>query len=230
MLAISELWGINEADLDSLIRKSGDSGISSPMRNVPTDQRLPMAGDRMLAGACRTATWGIELSAPAEVAWSWLTQLMRGGGMYGWPALETQDCHSATHLIKCVPAPRVGGQVHRALILASLEPGREIVWVAAEPLRILKHEIAGLTIDYLLEPLGPEFARLTARLRFTAPAMTEASTARIAEALELLFIRSQLTRLREYILESRRTGDGARTNGTRHQHAEFKPAPGRAAM
>jgi hypothetical protein len=224
MAALSELWGLDEADLDALIARAPRVPDADDLR-IPSDARIIMVGDRMLAGACRTVSREVTLSAAAHQVWPWVVQLMRGGGIYGWPALESPDCASAGHLLKDVPMPRLGDQVHRAFILAALEPEREIVWAASEPLRILKQEISGLTINYLIEPIDARTTRLVARLRFTAPGMTDATAQRLASALELLLIRSQLTRLRECI-HAQMNGIDLNGHGVRrHQIAEFRPAP-----
>jgi hypothetical protein len=225
MASLSELWGLEEATLDALILRAPSPPETEGTRPSSTP-RIAMGGDRLLAGTCRSATREVELPATPEEVWPWVMQLMRGAGIYGWPALESPDCRSAAHLIADIPLPRLGDQVHRAFILASLEPQREIVWAASEPLRILKQDISGLTINYLIERIDARTTRLIARLRFTAPGMTDATAQRLASALELLLIRSQLSRIRECILKQKQDGDTLNgSNAQRHQHAEFRPAP-----
>jgi hypothetical protein len=228
MAALSELWGMNEESLDTIIRaRDGRHAFRAPVKCGWLHES--MLGDKLLAGACETATHAAELAAPAERVWPWLAQLMRGAGIYGWSTLESPRCRSADHLLSGLPLPRLGDQVGQCLILAGLEPGSEIVWVASEPVRLLGHELSGLSLDYAIRPTteGAGDSCLVARLRFASPGMTEQVSSLIRSTLEVLLIGTQMQRLRETIHNfeaSQEDGHTPARSPSRHQLAAFKPA------
>lgn len=194
MARLADIWGVPEATFRALV----DARCARPQSRLPrTDVHDgALAGDGLLPAAATTITRAVTIARPACAVWPWLAQLLRGGGVYGSPLLETPECHSAEYLLEDLPAPRAGDRIGDILTLVCVRPFRELVWSAAEGVELLGFRITGLTLDYALEPLGEAACVLRSRLRGVGENLTEPVEHYLFGVLDYLLCAPQLARIR----------------------------------
>ena len=136
-----------------------------------------MLGDERIFQPSQEVTQTTDICAPSGRVWRWLAQMMRGAGLYGWPALESANCRSADYLLQDLPPPRVGDRVGDIFALVAVEPQAELVWQTCNGLQVLGLPLKHLTLDYRLTPLESHGVRLTTRLRVFCPVLTATQAA-----------------------------------------------------
>ncbi len=167
MVSISTLWPITERNFRML--------LTLP-RSMPRTQDVtaeeygrPLTGDACLAEhAARdwpttTGMRAVTIDCPPSVTWKWLSQMMRGGGMYGWPTLEPPECCSSSVLVKNIPAPREGDRLSPLLEIRSVTPGRELVWYNMQELDLGGIGVTRLVLNYRIDPADDNRTRLICR-------------------------------------------------------------------
>lgn len=194
MARLADIWGVPEATFRALV----DARCSRPQTRLPRQDVHDgaLAGDALLPATATTITRAVTIARPACAVWPWLAQLMRGGGVYGSPMLETPECRSAEYLLKDLPAPRIGDRIGNILTLVCVRPCRELVWSAQGGVELLGFRISGLTLDYALEPLGEAACILRARLRGLGENLTEPVERYLFGVLDYLLCAPQLARIR----------------------------------
>ena len=138
----------------------------------------------------------VRIEAPPPAVWPWLCQMMRGGGLYGWPALESNGCRSSERLIDDVPPPRVGDRADELFVLCDVEPGRRLVWRAGPDLELLGFAIDELVIDYELCSIGYRSSSLTAYTTVAATGLTVPVKRHLLGVIGALLPQHQLARIK----------------------------------
>jgi hypothetical protein len=167
---------------------------------VTADERqMPMLGDALIARPSRVAMRVVEIEAEPHVVWPWLAQMMRGGGLYGWPALETARCRSADYLLEDLAPPRIGDRVGDVFEVADVDAPWEIVWNAPEGVEVLGFRVRALTIDYLLRPGGRCGCRLLVRTRGCCERLTSQVRGYLCELVDFLLSAHQIETIRGHV-------------------------------
>jgi hypothetical protein len=190
---------------------------------------MEMLGDGLVATPARTVMRAIDIAAAPEEVWPWLAQMLRGGGVYGWPVLETTKCSSADYLLTGLPEIGVGDRVGDVFEIARVDAPREIVWHAPGGLSLLAFGIPAMTLDYLLQPVRGQGSRLVVRMHCCCEQVTSQIRAYLCDVVDFLLPAPQLMTLRECVETYERrlgVGDIKRDRVTRHQAAPFLAAPG----
>ncbi|MHC4784362.1 MAG: hypothetical protein ACYTE6_00205 [Planctomycetota bacterium] len=220
------LWGIGAESFRTV--------VNARYRPVPAadvaeaERRLPMLGDRLVPGPDRVIMRAADIDQEAEAVWPWLAQMMRGGGIYGWPALETARCRSADYLLDELAPPRVGDRAGTALEVAIVDPPREIVWNAPAGMELLGFHLRAQSIDYLLRPDLRGGCRLVVRLRGSCERLTSQVRGYLCELVDFLLPAHQVETLRgnvESYAERLALGHVNRVLVGRHQAIAPEPGP-----
>jgi hypothetical protein len=219
------LWDITEESFRTLLQ----ARFKRPPAPDITDADVELVTDTsdFVPGADHVMTRTAEIAAPVEDVWPWLSQLMRGGGFYGWRLLEKPGCFSAEYLLPDLREPRVGDRVGGLLELAAVEPHRRLVWRARGPVRFLDATISVLNLSYLLASADGERTRLVIRTHGACVGTTRPIAHYVFEALDFILAAHQAVRLKNCVERTRsREPDTTATAGgrARHQHGAFEPA------
>jgi hypothetical protein len=227
--SLRNLWGIGQESFRTL--------ISARYRPRPAggatdaERRKPMLGDPVLVRPTRVIMRAADIGREADDVWPWLAQMMRGGGIYGWPALETPRCRSADSLLDGLAPPRVGDRVGDLLEVAILDPPREIVWHAPAGLELLGFEVRALALDYLLRPGPSGGCRLLVRMSGCCERLTSQVRGYLCELIDFLLPWHQVETIRGLAeAHARRPGPRRvdRDPAGRHQALDLEPGPGAA--
>ncbi len=221
------LWDISEESFRVLISRGLPA--SSPSAVANEDQRMTMLGDGLVADPTRCLMRTTQINATVNEVWPWLTQMMRGAGVYGWPLLETPDCKSADFLLDGLPEPQAGDRIGDLFQIARLDPPRELVWKSVAELRMLGLSIAELSLNYLLQPAAQGRCRLVARVCGACDHLTSQITHYLFEVIDFLLPASQLATMKKHVETYPRrlaVEDINRGRVKRHQAAEFHPGHG----
>lgn len=221
------LWDISEESFRVLISRGLPA--SSPAAVANEDQRVTMLGDGLVANPTRILMRATQINATMSEVWPWLSQMMRGAGVYGWPLLETPDCKSADFLLDGLPEPQAGDRIGDLFQIARLDPPREVVWRSVAELRMLGFSLACLTLDYLLQPASRGRCRLVVRLCGGCDHLTSQITRYLFDVIDFLLPASQLATMKTHVeTYPRRLAmeDINRGRVKRHQAAEFRPGRG----
>ena len=218
------LWDIGEESFRTLVNARYRS---IPGGGVTDDERqMPMLGDALIARPSRVSMRVAEIDREPQAVWPWLAQMMRGGGIYGWPALETARCRSADYLLDDLAPPRVGDRVGDVFEVADVDPPREIVWTAPAGLELLGFRVRALTIDYLLRPGASGGCRLVVRTRGCCERLTSLVRGYLCELVDFLLPAHQIETIRGHVesyplrLE---IGQVNREQAGRHQALALQP-------
>lgn len=110
-----------------------------------TDEEVQMAlpGDDIAPAPSMASTRAISIQAPPEAVWRWLVQIGQGrGGLFSYDWLENlvgSDIHTLyrirPELQQLAPGDkiRLGPEGRPYFVVSSLQPGRELVLQAADP-------------------------------------------------------------------------------------------------
>lgn len=216
MDSISEFWPANERMFRTLMMLPRHPPRST--RVTSDERKRTLAGDTLLDDAAHgrqsssgRASHSIPAPSPVvrimravtidrrvECVWKWLSQMMRGGGMYGWPELETSRCRSADRLLDDIPDPRVGDHVGECLELSCVAPGREVVWRNRRPLDLRGITITGMVLDYRLEPADSHGTRLLVREQCTIGQRSRRLLQYAAHTIDFLLPAHQLRTIKHY--------------------------------
>jgi hypothetical protein len=146
-------------------------------------QKLP--GDELVPDPLLGYTRAITIQAPMERVWPWLAQMGQGrGGLYSYDGLENLvgcKIHSVEHVIPELQDPqvgvliRLGPQGYPCFAVASIDPGRALVLISAnpqtgEPVLYLDQGDKGYSIatwQFVLQPQDENTTRLLARQRLS---------------------------------------------------------------
>ncbi|MHC4217388.1 MAG: hypothetical protein ACYSU7_02925 [Planctomycetota bacterium] len=219
-------WDIGEESFRTL--------ISARYRSIPAagvsdaERRLRMLGDELLTRPTCVYTRVVGIGLEPGAVWPWLAQMMRGGGVYGWPALETARCRSADYLLDGLAAPQVGDHLGDVLEVAAVDPPREIVWQAPEGLEILGFNLRALTLDYLLRPDDDGGCRLLVRMSGCCDRLTSQVRGYLCELVDFLLPAHQvetIQRLAETYSARLALGRVNRDMAGRHQALAVEPGP-----
>jgi len=168
--------------------------------------------------------------ASVDHAFRSVSQLMRGPGVYGLPALELPGCRSVRKLVD-VPEPRPGDRVGRILELAIVDAPNVLVWRSIGPIDIFGHVLDALALYYGVLPACPGWTRLTFCLRVRAPGLTPSVCRYLIAALDLALIAPQLESARRLAelsatvnLGEGETGAPPAWSNRAAQGAQFLPA------
>jgi hypothetical protein len=103
----------------------------------------PMPGDELVPSPKLLSTRAITIDAPPKEVWPWLAQIGQGrGGLYSFDSLENLvgcDIHSADRILadhqELAPGDliRLGRPGYPCFRVVSVEPGRSLVLIAADP-------------------------------------------------------------------------------------------------
>ena len=140
----------------------------------PDEFRQSLPGDELVPQPQMGYTRAITIAAPPQAVWPWLAQLGQGrGGLYSYDGLENLagcNIHSTQRILpehqNLQPGDliRLGPKGYPCFSVASVEPGRSLVLIGADP----KTEIPGVyteqrpkgysfaTWQFILEPLAEE--------------------------------------------------------------------------
>jgi hypothetical protein len=211
MVHFAGLWGLTDETLQALLapRFHCAPGDHSGLR-------------RSLPDPVRVAT----VNVPACELWPWLAQTFRGGGTYGWPALETATRRSADYVIDAISQPRAGDSFGRWLELVEVEPCRRLCWRVKDECVVLDFPESGLMLDYRLSPVSARACRLESRISTPARHLTEPVACHLRGALDFLLPAFQLPRLRtcaETLPQRLAQDDTNRRHAQDHQVAGFVP-------
>ncbi len=221
------LWDISNESFRVLISRGLPT--SSPSAVTDEDQRMKMLGDDLVADPTRSLMRATQINATMSEVWPWLSQMMRGAGVYGWPLLETPDCKSADFLLDGLPEPQAGDRIGGLFQIARLDPPREVVWRNVAELRILGFSMACLTLDYLLQPASRGRCRFVVRLCGACDHLTSQITRYLFDVIDFLLPASQLATMKKHVETYPRrlaVEDINRGRVKRHQAAEFRPGRG----
>ncbi len=221
MGCLHTLWDISEESFRTLVKARFRS---SPGAVAAADQlKIQMLGDALVPGPTRTLMRATEIDAPPDRVWPWLHQMMRGGGVYGWPALETPHCQSADYLLSNLPAPQIGDRIGDVLEVVRVNSPREIVWHALGDIELFGFRLTALTLDYLLDSAARGRCRLVVRIQGSCNHLTSQICSYLFEVLDFVLAASQLATLKDHIetYEWRSLiGDINRSRVKRHQAAD----------
>lgn len=222
MAGLHTLWPIGEESLGVLV-------MARPKCVLPLDV-ADSRGQRSFAESSldtdQAITHAVQIDAPSSAVWLWLSQMMRGGGTYGWPRLETSDCRSAQVLLDGLPPPRKGDRVGEVFVLGAVSPSERMIWRCCPGLTLLGFPVSGLSIDYRLESLSSEQSCLSARTRVVRRQLTAPIRRHLLELLDCILTAHQLVRLKRLAETSGMGPPASGPRAIRHQAAEFFPAEG----
>ncbi len=221
------LWDISEESFRVLISRGLPA--SSPAAVANEDQRMTMLGDGLVADPTRCLMRTTQINTTVSEVWPWLSQMMRGAGVYGWPLLETPDCKSADFLLDGLPEPQAGDRIGDLFQIARLDPPRELVWKSVAELRMLGFSIAELTLDYLLQPASSGRCWIVVRLCGACEHLTIQIAHYLFGVIDFLLPASQLATMKKHVETYPRrlaVEDINRGRVKRHQAAEFHPGRG----
>ncbi len=194
---IHSLWQIGEESfrilLDARFKRQPASDITDADVEAVTD-----TGD-FAPGADHVQTRTITIAAPPERVWPWLTQMLRGGGVYGWRLLEHTSRPSLEHLIAGLPPPRVGDRAGQLFELSVVEPPRRLAWRSVGPLKCLGATVSMLTLSYLLHSGEPGQTRLVIRTQGSCTGVTQPIAHYVFEALDFVLAAHQAIRLKNCV-------------------------------
>jgi hypothetical protein len=191
------LWDIGEESFRTLVNARYRP---LPAGSVTADERqMPMLGDAVIAKPSRVSMRVAEIERDAHAVWPWLAQMMRGGGIYGWPALETAGCRSADYLLDDLAPPRIGDRLGDVFEVVDVDDPWEIVWSAPAGVEVLGFRVRALTIDYLLRPGAPGGCRLLVRTRGSCERLTSQVRGYLCELVDFMLPAHQIETLRGHI-------------------------------
>jgi hypothetical protein len=211
MVHFAGLWGLTDETLRTM--------LAGRCRCAPGDEAAPRRGAHELV---RTAAIGV----PETEFWPWLCQVFRGGGGYGWPALETPSRCSADYLLGSLPAPRAGDSLGRWLELSGVDRCRLLCWRIKDECSVLGFPESGLTLEYRLSAISAHACRLESRVSTPVRHLTEPVASHLTCAVDFLLPAFQIPRLRgcaETHIQRLAAGDTNRLRVRDHQAAGFAP-------
>ena len=147
--------------------------------------RRSMPGDGLVPRPRQTYTRAITILAAAADVWPWLAQMGQGrGGLYSYDGLENLAGCNIRSVDRIVPelqdpqpadVVRLGPQGYPCFAVASVEPGRALVLVSADPKTgiAVQHTAPpgkGYSIatwQFVLRPLDEQSTRLLVRQRLS---------------------------------------------------------------
>jgi hypothetical protein len=213
---LAQLWDICDDTFRTLLQvRLQGGGVARSRTPVPAadEQRPWIAGDR---GICRS----ISINAPSADVWPWLRQLMRGGGMCGWPSLESPACRSADYLLDDVPDLRAGDHIDGCLVLTSFRPLHWIVWRAGPSATLLGLSLPEFTFGYGLQETDPGKTRLAVRTYPVQGSVTDQAADWLLGVFDFILPAHQLPAIKRNVeTYAARLTAGATNRGTvaRHQ-------------
>ncbi|MHC4710560.1 MAG: hypothetical protein ACYTA3_09070 [Planctomycetota bacterium] len=191
------LWDIGEESFRTLVNARYRP---IPGGGVTADERqMPMLGDALIPRPSRVSMRVAEIEPEPHVVWPWLAQMMRGGGLYGWPALETARCRSSDYLLDDLAPPRIGDRVGDVFEVADVDAPWEIVWNAPAGVEVMGFHVRALTIDYLLRPGGRCGCRLLVRTRGCCERLTSQVRGYLCELVDFLLPAHQIETIRGHV-------------------------------
>lgn len=239
MYQFHELWTIEESSFRAMIEakraacgRTSNISTSRSTRGV-TDAFRVMCGDGFVPQPNEICTLSIPIDAPSDVVWRWLAQMMRGGGMYGWPALESASCRSSSRCLADLPPPLIGDRCGEVLEIVHVEHDREIVWQATAPIQVFDFVVESLTLDYLIEPIDESHSRLIVRKQCQCNSMTGQVRHYLCWIIEHALVIHQLKAVQSYAereakVSSTSIGKSRSRNAVagaaHHQALPFRPA------
>ena len=149
--------------------------------------RAALPGDELVPTPVLRSTRAVRIEAPPTAVWPWLVQIGQGrGGLYSYDALENFvgcDLHSADAILaahqRLAPGDlvRLGPPGYPCFEVASVDPGRSLVLVGADPrterapATPIEADAAGATWQWVLHGTdGGAATRLVSRQRNAHPA------------------------------------------------------------
>lgn len=214
------LWPIGEESFRVL--------VTACPRRVPPSDVGEIWGRRLFDESSldpdQAITHAVQIDAPSSTVWLWLSQMMRGGGMYAWPRLESSDCRSAEFLMDGLPPPREGDRVGEVFCLCAVSPNEEMIWRSRPGLTLLGFPVFELTVDYRLEPLSAEKTCLSARTCIARRHSSALIRRHLLEVLDRILSAHQLAHLKRLAETHGPSARQPKPSATRHQAAEFFPA------
>lgn len=147
------------------------------------ERQRPLPGDELVPAPMLGYTRAITIHAPPALVWPWLVQMGQGrGGLYSYDGLENLvgcDIHSADRILpeyqqlKPGELIRLGPQGYPCFSAVSVEPGRALVLISADPQTgqpVAYTEKGGkgysiATWQFFLEAPGGDATRLLVRQR-----------------------------------------------------------------
>lgn len=225
--ALQTCWDIGESSFLTVIESTARSRSNATAAPVKVgDNAEPMPCDELLPRADRVMTWRVSIDAPPSRIWPWLSQMMRGGGMYGLESFESSAQHSSPRLLTDLPAPREGDALGEMLHVALVKPGAVIVWKSTSPLSLMKHTINELTLAYRVRAEQSGRSVLQARLRCRFDLTTQQVSRYLCQLIGLMLPVSQLRRIKQ-LAEADANGTpepAAASQCETHQALIFQPA------
>jgi hypothetical protein len=217
-----DLWEISDESFD-VLRASLDISVDTQ----PSLERQPLLGDRFISDPDFVSTWyGVSI-APVDGLWLWVSQMMRGAGMYGWDRLEGPGRRSCGRLLDGIPRPSLGDRLAGLLEICALEEGVEIVWKNIRTLVFEEASITEFTLDYTVDELQPVGSRLIGRIRCRLTGATKPVVEHAARTLSCILPRCQVKTITEFAgiqHESGRPRLAARGGVFSFQRSKFVPA------
>jgi hypothetical protein len=181
---------------------------------TPAERSAPMPGDDLLPEPKLQSTRAVTICAPCEQVWPWLAQVGQGrGGLYSYDVLEDLigcDIHSADAILPehqdlgAGDLIRMGPDGYPCYRVASLDPGRSLVLLGADP---STHEVPtppiaaaqlGSSWQWQLLPVGEHTCRLLVRQQNTYPP-AQAVLWHLVEPISFVMERAMLLGIRDRV-------------------------------
>ncbi|GAA1751028.1 hypothetical protein GCM10009767_07550 [Kocuria aegyptia] len=159
---------------------------------TPEEAASSWPGDELLPAPSWSTTHAVTIDAPLQDVWPWLAQIGQGrGGLYSFQRLENLIGCQMTNTDRILPEHQdiaAGAEIRlhpqAALPVARLEPGQDIVLMAAPEPPTPEQRVTGGLWSFHLRPTPDGGTRLVERLSmqsgptwqeqlFTSPALVE---------------------------------------------------------
>jgi hypothetical protein len=226
MVDLRTLWNITDESFRSLLQSQiSRRRLLLPCEEVsPEEAGMAMAGDDLIPAPDRVLMRAVTIAAPAGEVWPWLAQMMRGGGIYGWPPLESASCASAEYLLPQLSPPKHGDRVGDLFTVASIDAPRSIVWLSCGTITVLGVSVSAMSLSYRLTALSGGGSRLVVRQWCRFDQCGERLVRQFSNLIHFLLPCPQLRSIRDRAEAA--ASDGATTRrsiGVQHQAAPFQP-------
>jgi hypothetical protein len=152
---------------------------------TPEETSRTLPGDELNPTPMLGYTRAIDIQAPPGLVWPWLAQMGQGrGGLYSYDGLENLakcDIHSVDRILPEHQNPqmgdliRLGPQGYPCFAIMSIEPGRSLILVSADPqsgqpvvyTSQIRKGYAIATWQFILGSTGANTTRLLVRQRLS---------------------------------------------------------------
>jgi len=128
-------------------------------------------------------------------AWRWLSQMYRGAGVYGLPALEHPSRRSARFLVDDLPPVQRRDRMGEALEVTEVEDGAMISWQSPGPIVVLDHAFDALHLVYRLDEASDDQTTIDVTISARSATLTSTVGRYLCRVIDTVLLAPQVRHL-----------------------------------